>query len=221
MIARAVLGGCAVAATLLPAPGAQRAVPVDSEPRHHVVYVDARAKVIDAVLPAGDVTMFHTHARDNVPVAVEGGRIRTDVVGGTTTESEVKTGAVSFAAGGYTHRIANIGPGRMRFIDVELLTPADAPTGDAEALRVPGLDLELENARVRIYRARLEPGASIGPHTHATAAVWVSVGGGRAAIGRVTHDLAPGAYGWAAAGAPHAIRNTGTSPVELVEIDWR
>jgi quercetin dioxygenase-like cupin family protein len=220
MIVRAVLVGVAFAASLASS-AAQRAVPVDSEPRHRVVYADARAKVIDAVLPPGDATLFHTHARDNVPVAIEGGRIRTEIAGGATAETDVKTGAVSFARGGYTHRIANVGPGTVHFVDVELLSPDARPAGDTEAPNAPGLAIEFENERVRVYRVRLDPGAATGLHTHATAAVWVSVTGGRVSAGAVTRDLAPGSYGWATAGVPHAIRNEGTSPVELVEIDWR
>ena len=34
----------------------------------------------------------------------------------------VKTGQVSFAAGGYTHIVRNVGPTPLHFIDVELLT---------------------------------------------------------------------------------------------------
>ena len=108
---------------------AQTIVPVEQEPVHTVVFENALVRVIDAALPVGHATLYHTHSRDNVPVAVAGGRVATIVLGREAVESTVKTGQVSFAAGGYTHIVRNVGPTPLHFIDVELLTsaPAAAP----------------------------------------------------------------------------------------------
>ena len=96
---------------------AQTIVPVEQEPAHTVKFENAVVRVIDAALPVGHATLNHTHSRDNVPVAVAGGRVATTLIGGAPVESAVKVGQVSFAVGGYTHVVANVGTTPLHFID--------------------------------------------------------------------------------------------------------
>lgn len=58
------LSPTSVAACLLLA-ALQTGVPVTEEPRHRVVFTNGYVRVIDASLPVGDVTLFHTHDLDN------------------------------------------------------------------------------------------------------------------------------------------------------------
>ncbi|HKS41181.1 MAG TPA: hypothetical protein VJX74_11275 [Blastocatellia bacterium] len=44
----------------------QTAVMVLNEPRHHVKFENEYVRVIDASMPLGDTTLFHTHPLDNV-----------------------------------------------------------------------------------------------------------------------------------------------------------
>ena len=157
-----MVGRAALLAALLGAAApllAQTIVPVEQEPVHKTVFENDLVRVIDAALPVGHATLYHTHARDNVPVAVAGGRVATLRIGGGPVESAVKVGDVSFAEGGYTHVVRNVGTTRLHFIDVELRTSAPA-TSAARAVPVSsaGHALALANARVWLHRVVVAPG---------------------------------------------------------------
>jgi quercetin dioxygenase-like cupin family protein len=213
-------------AVLLPQQAAPRSVPVGEEPRHKVVFENAYVRVIDAVVPPGDVTLYHTHTEDNVPIAISGGKMRTQVLDKDPTESTIETGGIWWAKASYTHQITNIGQTTLRFIDAEVLasppgTSAAAPLGD-----VPGMKLEIENEKVRIYRVKLAPGQSTGMHTHTRARLNVVVTAGK--LGSKTGDgerrvadVAAGAYLWHDGVVSHSIDNAGDTPFEGVEIEWK
>ena len=206
----------------MPAPLlAQTIVPVEQEPAHTVKFENAVVRVIDAALPVGHATLNHTHSRDNVPVAIAGGRVAITLIGGAPVESNVKAGQVSFAVGGYTHVVANVGPTPLHFIDVELRTSAPGPsTPPAEAQPLGGHVLELRNARVLVHRVVLAPGRRLEAHAHAGAVLEVLVGGDAVARGAGTAaPVVAGAFVWHAEGALDAVRNAGRVPYEVVEIE--
>ena len=107
----------------------QPAVLVEDEPMHRIVFENALVRVIDATVEAGKATAYHTHERDNVPVAVAAGRIAVTPRGGQPVDSPVPLGRVSYAVGGYTHEVRNVGGSLVRFIDVELRGPRGTRTG--------------------------------------------------------------------------------------------
>ncbi len=203
---------------------AQTIVPVEQEPVHTVVFENALVRVIDAALPVGHATLYHTHSRDNVPVAVAGGRVATIVLGREAVESTVKTGQVSFAAGGYTHIVRNVGPTPLHFIDVELLTsaPAAAPApATTAAAPVVGHVQELRNARVAVHRVVVAPGRRLESHKHAGAVLEVLVGGETVAHGAgAPTPVTPGTFRWHSEGGLDAVRNTGRVAYEVVEVEW-
>ena len=213
-------------ALLLIPQAAQKSVPVGDEPRHRVVFSNKYVRVIDAEVRAGDATLFHTHTEDNVPVAISGGRMRTEVMGGKTSESSVETGGVWFARGSYTHKISNIGPTPLRFIDAEVLASPGTASSDAPLDKVPGLKLEIDNERVRIYRVKLAPGQSTGVHSHALAGLDVAITRGKVAVTskdqkRQAVEVKPGQFIWRESAIAHSIENAGNSAYEAVEIEWK
>jgi mannose-6-phosphate isomerase-like protein (cupin superfamily) len=191
--------------------GAQTPVPVEQEPRHHVVFSNARIRIIDAALPAGYVSLYHTHARDNVPIVVGAGRIAVQPLGGTATEQDAVLGRATFAAASYAHRVSNVGATPVRFIDVEL---AEAPPQRGEpappAPEPRGHRLELENDRVRVHRVPLAAGDSLPEHRHAGAVVAVAV-----------RALEPGRFDWYADGRVPPATNSGELPLEVVEVELK
>jgi quercetin dioxygenase-like cupin family protein len=204
----------------------QSSIPVSEEPRHHVVFENAYVRVLDAVVRPGDTTLFHTHVKDNVPVAIRGGEMRTEVLGGKTTESDVPTGGIWFAKASYSHRIGNIGSTPLRFIDAEILgspgSPPDLPPLD----KVPGHELVLENDRVRVYRVVLGPGEATGMHTHAPAGLQVAVTAGKIAIRsgesrKEVQEVKAGEFAWHGSATTQSVENAGTGRYEVVEIDWK
>jgi quercetin dioxygenase-like cupin family protein len=227
--------------TLCAAAGAQAPVPVSEEPRHRVVFENAYVRVIDALVPPGEVTLFHTHTRDNVPVAISGGRLRTEIAGSETRDSEVETGAAWFARGGYTHRIENIGATPARFLDAELLD-ASPPVAVAGVPELAAHVLEVENERVRIYRVVIHPGDAVGPHTHVLPWLGVAVrpslsadtgeragvrghaspsSGAESGTSSQSATRTPLPFEWHEAGRAEPYRADAGAAREWVEIEWK
>ena len=214
----------ALALLCVPAsPAAQTIVPVEQEPSHVIVFENAVVRVIDAAVPVGHETLYHTHSRDNVPVAVASGRVATTVIGRASVESDVRVGQVWFAAGGYTHvRSGMSARRRFAIIDVELRTSTPATTARRRgASPLAGHALELSNARVRVHRVIVGAGPAPRAHKHAGAVLEVLVGGDTVAHGAgIARPVAVGAFQWHADGALDTVRNAGRVPYEVVEIEW-
>jgi quercetin dioxygenase-like cupin family protein len=207
---------------------APQSVPVGDEPRHQVVFSNKYVRVIDARVPVGDVTLYHTHSEDNVPIAISGGRMRTQVLDKEPTESTIQTGGIWWAKASYTHQITNIGDTPLRFIDAEILAPSPTPSTAPPLENVKGMTLEIENEKVRIYRVKLGPGESTSPHTHARARLDVAITAGKlaATLGKPKKgvvEVKPGEHAWHEAGSEtrHAIENAGDTVFEAVEIEWK
>jgi hypothetical protein len=174
------------------------AILVHEEPQHHLVFANEFVRVIDLHMPPGFRSLKHTHLRDNVAVMIAPGR--------DDPESLARVGRVSFMTGGYSHVAANTNPLEAHYVDVEILT-AGAKANDTRELAAH--KLELEKDRVRVYRVTLAPGQSMVGHRHGHG--WLSVmvkGGG-----------APGSFQWHDALSVDAMKNSGTSPLEMVEIE--
>jgi uncharacterized protein (DUF885 family)/quercetin dioxygenase-like cupin family protein len=118
-----------------------------------------------------------------------------------------------------THRISNGGDRLFRFMVV-----TNASTGD-ESDADHGFQgkEELSNRWFRAYRITLAPGQSTPPHKHSAESVIVQVSDGQGvAAGPMTWELGEqGRWAWFDGGATHEIRNTGSVPLEVIEVDVR
>ena len=215
----AMLGLLVAAPPLLP----QTIVPVEQEPVHTIVFENDVVRVIDAALPVGHATLYHTHVRDNVPVVVAGGRVAITLIGREAVGSVVKIGEVSFAVGGYTHVVRNVGPTPLRFIDVELRTsaPAAPVSPPATASPLAGHALELSNARVHVHRVIVSPGRRLDAHQHPGPVLAVVVAGDAVQRGAsAASPVAAGSFRWHGDAAMGAVRHRGRVPYEVVEVEW-
>jgi quercetin dioxygenase-like cupin family protein len=80
-------------------PAQQEVVPVEQEGHHHVLFENQYARVLDVAIPAGETTLFHTHAHDNISIRISGGQIQTQFKDREWQQSTVKPGAVVFSDG--------------------------------------------------------------------------------------------------------------------------
>jgi hypothetical protein len=192
------------AAALLPALAQQApaldptAILVEQEPQHHLVFANESVRVIDLHMPPGFRSLKHSHLRDNVAVAIDPGR--------DDAEALARVGRVTFQTGGYSHVAANTNPLEAHYVDVEILT-SGAKANDTRELAAHRL--ELENDKVRVYRVTLAAGQSMVGHSHGHG--WLSI--------VVKGSATPGAFRWHDALSTDAMKNSGTSPLELVEIE--
>ena len=128
---------------------------------------------------------------------------------------------VGYAERPVTHRIGNIGTGLYRALGVineskggdESITEAAAGfTGKAE----------ITNRWFRVHRVALAPGEKTSHQHKAPVVLLQDSEGTGAASGAMKFEFSePGGWGFYDSGAPHEITNTGTSRLELLEVEIR
>ena len=59
----------------------EKVVPVHEEPRHHLVFDGADARILDIQIPPGNTTLFHTHSNPVLYVNMSSSRTRSQTLG--------------------------------------------------------------------------------------------------------------------------------------------
>jgi quercetin dioxygenase-like cupin family protein len=219
------LGWVSVLLVLLAGTGAAQdgPVPVEQEPHHHVVLKNDSILVMHVVLPASETTLFHTHTRDRVSVALTS----TNLAQQKLNEPEAKPGVThpgDISAipndGPYTHRLHNLGPATFEVIDVEFFQRPEHP------LELAAAAVAAENASARVYNWTLAPGATTALHTHerpylilAVTPLQLKMTGPDGAS--MTHEVKAGDFHWVDAKVAHSLANAGTAEGQIVEIELK
>lgn len=99
---------------------AQKAVPVASEPHHHMVYSDERLRVFRVDVPAHSATMIHEHAVDYFWIAVGSITFVNASVGKDEVQVAARDGSVHFTRGGFAHLARVDGDQPFRNVTLEL-----------------------------------------------------------------------------------------------------
>jgi quercetin dioxygenase-like cupin family protein len=99
-------------------------VAVEQEPHHRVVFENQYVRVLDVVVKPGEITLFHKHSLDNIPVILTDADNKTQFAGKDWEPTPAKAESVGFIPGAakpYVHRISNQGSTVFHVIDVEVL----------------------------------------------------------------------------------------------------
>jgi hypothetical protein len=120
------------------------------------------------------------------------------------------------------------GDGVFHNIVVELLqaTPHGFAPGSRDGAAAAAYTMVLDNERVRAWRLVLAPGEQAAPITQAAPGIRIIVRGSElieSIADRPDRGMAPkaGEFYWQDGGVTRAIRNVGTTPLELVEIELK
>lgn len=219
--------GCLVGALLLWVAGTAAAqqgpVPVEQEPHHHIVLKNDSVLVIHVILPAGETTLYHTHSRDRVSVALTSTTLTQQKLG----EPEGKPGIthpgdVSAIPndGPYTHRLRNLGPRTFEVIDVEFFRRPEHPS---ETTAGP---VAADNPSARVYKWTLAPGAATPIHTHDRPYLILAVTPMQLKMtgpdgSSMTHEVKAGDFHWVDTNVTHTLANAGTTEGQIVEIELK
>jgi quercetin dioxygenase-like cupin family protein len=198
-------------------------VPVEQEPHHHVVLKNDSVVVIHVNLTAGEWTLYHTHLRDRMSIALTSTSLAQQQPNGpegkpgTTHPGDVSS---STADGPYTHRLHNLGPATFEVVDVEFLHRPDHPSETAAAA------VAAENPSARLYKWVLAPGAKTPMHTHERPYLILAVTPMQLTMtdpeGRsFTHEIKAGDFHWIDTKVTHDLMNAGTTEGEIVEIELK
>lgn len=225
----AVLLALALPLTALPqSSSAPAAIPVEEAPYHVPAFRNELVTVLNVFIPPQRASGYHRHSLDSVGVLISDTNRTGQVLGAEATVTPPRgRGSANFtnyAREPLVHTVAVTGDAPFHNIVVELMYPS--PGRFTAGTRGDGYTEILDNERVRIWRLVLEPGQTAPAITQTAPGVRVVIDGGElveSVPGKPDRAKAPrsGEFFWQDAGATRAVRNVGTTRLELVELELK
>ncbi len=206
------------------------AVPIEKAPFHQPVFKNEWVTVLKIDVPPRRDTGFHTHTTDSVSVNIEEADMANTLPGQPQAPPQhTRRGQANFTAYSKepprTHKASNVGETPFHNVSFILNQPRSGrllpSTRD-----VPGYAQIMDNDRVRGWRLVLEPGQTAEVITQTAPGFRVVLDAG------IIAELVPGEpdrgmtlrtgeFYWQDAGATRAVRNTGTTRLELLEFELK
>lgn len=205
----------------------EQAVPITAEPEHKIRFDNGTVRMYEVRLPKGHATLMHEHRADSFSVIFGDTEITNEPLGGAATESTFAAGRVGFAStaqGPYAHRVIASEDTDFHVIAMELMAAEPASAASLEPIADPAFELVLDNPRGRAYRIRLAPGESTGPFRRRGSTALFAISAGRiaeavAGAGIRLWDFATGHFRWMDTAETLRLKNEGSAPLHLVEIE--
>ena len=203
-------------------------VPVEEAPYHVPAFRNDLVTVLNVFIPPRRASGYHRHSLDSVGVLVSDTQRTGQVLGAEATVTpERGRGSVSFtnyARAPLVHTVAVTGDEPFHNIVVEL--EYAGPGRFTAGTRADRYAVVLDNERVRAWRLTLEPGEAAPAITQTAPGLRVVVDGGElveSVPGKPDRAKAPrsGEFFWQDAGETRAVRNIGTTPITLVELELK
>jgi beta-alanine degradation protein BauB len=201
-----------------------RAVPVEDEPNHKTVFKNDYIQAFRVTLEPGKSTLFHIHSRDDVAVRLSTATITSETLGQPVGTPEHEEPGIVSARNNepkpLTHRVHNIGSTVFDVIDVQILK---RPAGPESGAITPHA---AENAKMRVYRYELAPGAATPQHSHTRpylviAATDIDLRMTAPDGSSMEHPVKAGDMHWVDSAVTHTLMNRGTTKAVLVEIELK
>ena len=208
----------------------EKPVPVEKANYHWPIFSNDYIMMLRVYMRPGKGSNFHVHSTDQISVIVEAGANEGEIYGkaGKTPAKAGTRGSVGFTAFSkktFIHRSTNTASGPFNNLVIALLKPAPG-SFTPQARDVPGYRQLFDNERVRAWRLQLEPGQSAEPITQTAPGLRVIIDGDELVEiikGEVDRPLAlrSGDFYWQEPGATRAIKNSGTTAINLVEFELK
>jgi len=207
------------------------AVPIEKAPFHLPVFKNEYVTVLKIDVPPHRNTGFHTHTTDSVSVNIEAADMANQLPGEKQTPPQrSKRGQANFATyskeSPRTHKASNMG--ETPFHNVSFLFNYAKPGRFTPSSRagVSGYSQVLDNERVRGWRLVLDPGQTAATFTQSAPGMRIVLDGGEIAElvpGQPDRgmNLRLGEFYWQDPGVTRAVRNNGTTRIELVEFELK
>lgn len=208
--------------------GPPAVVPVEATSYHVPVFSNEYVTVLNVFIPSQRDSGYHRHALDSVAVLMSDTARTNQTLGAEPIARAAQPrGTVTFtpyASGPIVHTVAVHGEPAFHNIVVELAHPNAGRF--SPGVRAQGYTQVLDNERVRVWRLVLEPGQTAPAVTQSAPGIRIVVEGGElveSVPGAPDRSMAPrhGEFYWQEAGATRAVRNVGTTRIELVELELK
>ena len=206
------------------------AVPVDKAPFHVPVFRNEYVALVNVQIPPGRMAGYHTHSLDQISILVGDADTVGQVQGEEPTPARRNprgnVGFTEYSKKALTHKVSNVGPTPFHNVVITLVYPQPGRFTPGSRTDGTGYTQILDNARVRAWRLVLEPGQAVAAITQSAPGIRVVIDGGEIAEnvpGEAERGMAPktGEFFWQEPGVTRAVRNTGTSRIQLVEFELK
>jgi hypothetical protein len=203
-------------------------VPVEQASYHVPSFSNEYVTVLNVFIPPQRASGYHRHSLDSIGVLIADtartGQVLGAEVAVTAPRGRGSANFTNYAREPLAHTVTITGDTPFHNIVVELLYPT--PGRFTPGPRGQGYTQILDNERVRIWRLELAPGEAAAAITQAAPGVRVVIDGGEiveSAAGKPDRSKAPrsGEFFWQEAGTTRAVRNVGTTRIDLVEIELK
>ena len=221
---RLIIPGLLALAGAAAAAGQEAPVPVEKEPHHKTVFRNDFVQAFHVTIEPGQATLMHIHAHDDGAVRLRDCTFASDVSGRPPGKpEEAHPGGVSARNNEPTpliHRVRNVGTTLFEVVDVQVL--GRPPGAATDPIAPPAA----ENAKMRVYRWDLAPGAASPSHTHkrpyliiaaTDASLKMTSPGGRS----MEHPIKAGDVHWVDTEVTHSLGNAGTEKAVMVEFELK
>jgi hypothetical protein len=132
-------------------------VPVNKEPRHHVVFENDQFRILNVLIPPGDTTQYHIHSTPSVFISFTKNKIGSQLINKTPVAGIPGSADIWFEnlnpPHTKIHRVWNMDTFPYHVMDIELLTKDSGfNTGP---LKTEHVALAIDTGWVRVYKIKL------------------------------------------------------------------
>ncbi|MGD1096502.1 MAG: hypothetical protein ABSB35_31475 [Bryobacteraceae bacterium] len=207
------------------------AVAIERAPYHLPVFKNEYVTVLKIDVPPHRNTGFHIHTADTVSVNIEDADMANQLPGQKQTPPQrSKRGQAAFTA--YSkespriHKASNMGDTPFHNVAFIFNYPHPGRFSPSSRAGVSGYSEIMDNDRVRGWRLVLDPGQTADAFTQNAPGLRIILSGGEIAeVVRGQPDrgmnLRLGEFYWQDPGVTRAIRNIGTTRLELIEFELK
>jgi hypothetical protein len=205
-------------------------VPVEKAAYHWPIFSNDYVMLLRVYMRPGKGSNFHTHSLDQISILVEAGANEGQIYGkaekiAAKAGTRGSAGFTAYSKKSFTHRSSNTASTPFNNLVVALLKPGPG-TFAPQARDVPAYRQLFDNDRVRAWRLQLEPGATAGPITQTAPGMRIIIDGDELQEiirGEMDRPLAlrSGDFYWQEPGTTRAIRNSGTTAINLIEFELK
>jgi hypothetical protein len=204
-------------------------VAVEKAPFHIPVFSNEFVKLLNVTIPAGRSSRYHKHSNDFAFVIVEAADTKAQVLGEAAVDRQTKAGTIGYV--GYTkkpgvHQVTNMDSTPYHVVGIEIMYPEPGRSSPSSRIEVPSYKSVLDNERMRGWRLVLDPGQSVPAITQKAPGIRIVVKGGElveSEPGQPDREMSLklADFIWQEANVTRAVRNTGTTQIELVEFELK
>jgi len=207
-------------------------VPIEKAPYHLPVFKNEYVTLLNVYVPPQRNTGYRTHRGDSVSVNIEDADMTNQDLGQPQPgpAQRGQRGRATFTAYSKqpprTHKASNVSATPFHNVSFIFTYAQLGRFTPSSRVQVPGYVQIMDNERVRGWRLALEPGQSVAAITQEAPGIRIVVSGGElveSVPGQPERAMSPklGEFYWQDPGVTRAVRNTGTTRIELVEFELK